>query len=127
MRRGLLALIFIFGTLVPAFADSAAVQTVLYFGMSRPDGGQVEEAQWKDFLARDVTPRFPDGLTVIDGLGQWRDSRVAPITERTKLVIIVHPASEDATRSLREIKAIYVKRFNQISVMQTDQDVRIVE
>ncbi len=28
---------------------------------------------------------------------------------------------------VREIKAIYVKRFNQISVMQTDQDVRVVE
>ncbi|MDO8288974.1 MAG: DUF3574 domain-containing protein [Parvibaculum sp.] len=127
MRRGYFALLFIFINFVPAYADSAAVQTVLYFGLSRPDGGQVEEAQWKDFLARDVTPRFPDGLTVIDGLGQWRDARVQPITERTKLVIIVHPASEDAARSLREIKAIYVKRFNQISVLQTDQDVRVVE
>jgi len=127
MRRGLLALIFIFAGLMPAFADSAAVQTVLYFGLSRPDGGQVEDAQWRDFLARDVTPRFPEGLTVIDGYGQWRDAQVQPVTERTKLVIIVHPASESAARSLREIKAIYVKRFNQISVMQTDQDVRVVE
>ncbi|MES1990682.1 MAG: DUF3574 domain-containing protein [Pseudomonadota bacterium] len=127
MRRGFFAFVFILVSYIPAYADSAAVQTVLYFGMSRPDGGQVEEAQWRDFLARDVTPRFPEGLTVIDGYGQWRDARVAPITERTKLVIIVHPASEDAARSLREIKAIYVKRFNQISVMQTDQDVRVVE
>ncbi|MGV8996820.1 MAG: DUF3574 domain-containing protein [Parvibaculaceae bacterium] len=126
MRRGLLALVFIFAGLVPAFAGGM-VESKLYFGLSRPDGGQVEDAQWQDFLARDVTPRFPDGLTVIDGYGQWRDTKLGAISEATKLVIIVHPVSDETTRSLREIKAIYVKRFNQISVLQTDQDVRIVK
>tara|TARA_R110002124_G_scaffold118987_2_gene276648 strand:- start:198 stop:578 length:381 start_codon:yes stop_codon:yes gene_type:complete len=126
MRRGLFAFLFIFAGLVPAFAGDM-VQSTLYFGLSRPDGGQVEEAQWQDFLARDVTPRFPDGFTVVDGRGQWRDAKAVIISEATKLLIIVHPLSDENTQAISELKAAYVKRFHQESVFQTDQDVRVVE
>tara|TARA_R110002110_G_scaffold302809_1_gene516895 strand:- start:104 stop:484 length:381 start_codon:yes stop_codon:yes gene_type:complete len=126
MRRGLFAFLFIFAGLVPAFAGDM-VQSTLYFGLSRPDGGQVEEAQWQDFLARDVTPRFPDGFTVVDGRGQWRDAKAVIISEPTKVLIIVHPLSDENTQAISELKAAYVKRFHQESVFQTDQDVRVVE
>ena len=126
MRRGLFALIFIFAGLVPAFAGDM-VQSTLYFGLSRPDGGQVEEAQWQDFLARDVTPKFPDGFTVLDGRGQWRDAKAVIISEATKVLIIVHPLSDENAQAIAELKAAYVKRFHQESVFQTDQDVRVVE
>lgn len=33
----------------------------------------VSDEDWRAFLAAEVTPRFPDGLTVIDAAGQWRD------------------------------------------------------
>ena len=126
MRRGLFAFLFIFAGLVPAFAGDM-VQSTLYFGLSRPDGGQVEEAQWQDFLARDVTPRFPDGFTVVDARGQWRDAKAVIISEPTKVLIIVHPLSDENTLAISELKAAYVKRFHQESVFQTDQDVRVVE
>ncbi len=126
MRRGLFALLFIFAGLIPAFAGDM-VQSTLYFGLSRPDGGRVEEAQWKDFLARDVTPKFPDGFTVIEGRGQWRDAKAVIISEPTKVLVIVHPITDEHTRAIADLKEAYVKRFHQESVFQTDQDVRVVE
>ncbi len=54
-----------------------AVMVQLLFGRTRP-GGVVTEPEWQDFLATAVTPRFPDGLTVLQGSGQWR----SPVTGR---------------------------------------------
>jgi hypothetical protein len=111
----------------PAFAGSGAIQTTLYFGLSR-DGGRISEKQWQAFLADTVTPRFPDGLTVIPATGQWRNPKVAKtISEQTKVVIIVHADTPASTKAVAEVKAIYLKRFHQISVFQTDQPVRVVE
>ena len=39
-----------------------------------------------------LRPRFPDGLTVLDARGQWRDSQGAIKTERSKLLVILAPA-----------------------------------
>ena len=46
----------------------------LMFGRKIGDRIGVSEAQWARFLDREITPRFPDGLTVIDTRGQWRDT-----------------------------------------------------
>ena len=35
--------------------------------------GKANDLRWTQFLAREVTPRFPDGLTVYETTGQWRD------------------------------------------------------
>ena len=126
MRRGFLVFIFIFAGLVPAFAGGM-VESKFYFGLSRPDGGQVEELQWRDFLIREVTPRFPDGFTVLDGYGQWRSGDIRIIAERSKVLIVVHPSTDEDAKALGEIKSAYIKRFHQESVFHTDQDVRVVE
>jgi hypothetical protein len=52
---------------------SGWVDTKLYFGLGpadRPEKG-ISEAHWRDFLDKEVTPRFPDGLSVVDVYGQW--------------------------------------------------------
>jgi hypothetical protein len=71
--------------------EKPMLRAELYFG--RDTGGTygVSERQWADFLARELTPRFPDGLTVLDGQGQWRDDRGATVREPSKVVIIVVP------------------------------------
>ena len=60
-------------------ADNAMVQTTLYFGLSRPAGKDITAQEWQQFVDRDVTPRFRDGLTVFDARGQWlgNDGKVA--------------------------------------------------
>src|SRR5260370_450493 len=47
-------------------------QIELLFGRSIAGHLRVSEAAWSRFLAREITPRFPDGLTVLDAAGQWR-------------------------------------------------------
>src|SRR5690606_25210715 len=51
------------------------VRTELYFSLGEWTEGAPDreaEAAWRGFLDREVTPRFPDGLTVVDVYGQWR-------------------------------------------------------
>ena len=115
----------------PSFAQPRqAVETSLYFGLALEDGGEVSEAAWSAFLAEEVTPRFPDGFTVIDAYGQWRDPSFAYapiIREKTKLLIIVHPGTAEADEAITEIKSLYKSRFDQKSVFHTDAPVRIME
>ena len=46
------------------------VETQLFFGTERPDGGQaVSDRQFMAFVDKEVTPGFPKGLTVQSGAG----------------------------------------------------------
>src|ERR1035441_5387891 len=50
------------------------VDTRLYFGLGpaeAPEKG-VSEAAWREFLDKEVTPRFPAGLSVMEVYGQWQ-------------------------------------------------------
>ena len=51
----------------------------LFFGRDRAGQQTVSDAEWADFLASVVTPNFPDGLTVFDGYGQWRNPTTGAI------------------------------------------------
>ena len=49
-------------------------RTELFFGLSRPNGSDVTEEEFQHFIDTKVTPRFPDGLTLLSGKGQFKDS-----------------------------------------------------
>lgn len=84
----------------------------LYFG-----AGSVPPAAWQDFLAHAITPRFPDGLTVFEAAGQWRDPASGRITaEPAHVVEILAPPSPDDLAALEQIRADYRARFAQQSV-----------
>jgi Protein of unknown function (DUF3574) len=89
----------------------------LMFGRKIGDRIAVTEVQWARFVDSEITPRFPDGLTVVDARGQWRDpDKNRIIREPSKLVtIVLSGKSEDAQR-LTEIAEAYKKRFRQQSV-----------
>jgi hypothetical protein len=94
-----------------------ALVAQLLFGRSLHGGGEVSDADWQDFLARTVTPRFPDGLTALDAAGQWRvptSGRI--IAERSKLLLLVTQDTPSVRQSLEEIRAAYRARFGQDSV-----------
>jgi Protein of unknown function (DUF3574) len=77
----------------------------------------VSEAAWQRFLAREITPRFPDGLTVMNGFGQWRDRATARIVrEPSKVVVIVLPGRADDQARLNAVAAAYKRQFHQQSV-----------
>lgn len=90
----------------------------------RDIGGRVavSESAWKRFLAREITPRFPDGLTVVSASGQWRDrSTGALINEPSKLVLIVLPGNVDDQAHLDAVVAAYKRKFHQQSVGVVEQ------
>jgi uncharacterized protein DUF3574 len=93
------------------------MEVELLFG--RNIGGRlgVTEARWRAFLAREVTPRFPEGLTVFDTSGQWRDAKNRTIVrEPSKIVRIIMAADAQANDKIEAIAAAYKKQFRQDSV-----------
>ena len=94
------------------------VQYQLFMGRGGHSGAVVDDAAWDAFLKDTVTPRFPDGLTVLDAMGQWRDSEGLVQKERTKLLVILLPPDLDSSRPIGEISEVYKRRFGQESVLQ---------
>ena len=87
-------------------------------GRGGPSGEVVDQDEWDQFLADTVTPRFPDGLTVLDGRGQWRGSDGAIQKESSKVLIILAP-DEYADDLIEEISDEYKRRFDQDTVLKT--------
>jgi len=89
----------------------------LMFGRGIGNSVGVSESAWTRFLTQVITPRFPDGLTVTDTIGQWRDHDSGAIArEPSKHVEIVLPGNADDEMRLDAIVAAYKRRFRQHSV-----------
>ena len=92
----------------------------VYFGLEKGTGETVTEEEWQSFLADTVTPRFPDGLTVLDARGQWFDTDAGRLyRESTKLLNVLVPADTAGVDTVREISDIYKQRFEQQAVFYT--------
>jgi Protein of unknown function (DUF3574) len=108
---------------LPAFSIGGGscdrqVQARLFFGL-HGSAGMISEPEWALFLAETVTPRFPDGLTVLQANGQWRGQGNRLEQEPARVVEIVHDDSPDARSRINEIVTIYKARHQQQSVMVT--------
>lgn len=120
---------------VPAAAQAPSVKvkaekfyrTELYFGRSKPRGGVVSEAEWTAFLADTVTPRFPDGFTVLTAIGQYREKSGRIVSEPSQVVIFLYHgrAKMESRAKIEEIRAAYVKKFEQESVLRVDLPKRL--
>jgi len=97
-------------------ASSAQLRTTLYFGTNRPVG-TVSELEWQIFMRDEVTTRFPDGLTVWDAQGQWKDPGGVIAQERSKVLLIVHADSDQARKAVQDVITRYRKVFDQQSVL----------
>ena len=94
----------------------AKLRTTLYFGLARPKGA-VTELEWQMFLRDEVTARFPDGLTVWEAEGQWRQSDGSIGHEQSKVLLLVHPDTSAARRALQTLIERYQRMFDQQSVL----------
>jgi hypothetical protein len=98
------------------------MRTELVFGMSRATGPDITEAEFQSFIDNQITPRFPDGLTVLSGNGQFKDSTGAIIKEKSKLLILLYPFTRASSRKVDEIRSDYLEMFQQQSVLRTDEE-----
>jgi hypothetical protein len=128
MRPALLSLLMLAGCATqppcPPGLGPATVASA-YFG--RTAGGEeiVTDAEWARFMDQAVTPAFPDGLTVLDGAGQWRGRSGAISRQRSKVLVVALPDGDaaEAQRRLAPVIATYRERFRQESVMVTTEAV----
>jgi hypothetical protein len=108
----------------PLCTGAGMIETRLYFGLSEPSGRQITERQFADFIAKDVTPLLPEGFTIQDGHGFWKDGQTSrTISENSKVLVRLHPANADANTALDRIADAYKARFHQESVLRTDSHV----
>jgi len=92
-------------------------QIELMFGRNIGRRLGVDQAAWLRFLAREVTPRFPDGLSVLDAAGQWQDKgRGRIVREPSKLVIIITANGNATHDKIAAIVNAYKETFHQTSV-----------
>ena len=103
---------------------SGWVDTKLYFGLGPADSPEkgVSEAKWREFLDKEVTSRFPDGLSVVDVYGQWQGARqTSPERLRSKMLIIDYPLTSENTASIEAIRAAWKQRTGDLSVLKVTQ------
>jgi hypothetical protein len=101
--------------------ENAFVRTELFFGSAKPDGGAVTEEEFSAFLDQVITPRFPDGLTLLTGLGQFRNSAGIIVKEQSFLLILLYPRPiRDSSARIEEIRDLYKAQFQQESVLRVD-------
>ena len=106
--------------------EAALIQQGLFFGRDIPGGGEVSETDFETFLNNVITPRFPDGLTVFDANGQFRDSTGTIIKEKSKYLTIFAEDNSINNVSIYDIGQAYIKQFNQESVLQiTNKNVKV--
>ena len=89
---------------------SGWVDTRLYFGLGladKPEQG-IQETQWRAFLDREVTPRFPSGLSVLNVYGQWQGkSEAAPSRLRSKMLILYYKDTPENRAKVDAIRAAW--------------------
>jgi len=89
----------------------------LLFGRGSNSVPTVSEAEFRRFLNREVSPRFPDGLTVVNARGSWTPQASSTIGDRPKLVMIVLRGGADDQAKLEAIRTAYQAQYHQESVL----------
>jgi hypothetical protein len=98
------------------FGPNARPELVAQMFMGRRyTGGEVSDADWARFAAEVITPRFPDGFTVLDAAGQWRGVD-GVVRESSKVLMVAAPDTAAVRGALAEISDAYKQRFHQQSV-----------
>jgi hypothetical protein len=100
------------------------LRTELYFGIGpvdQPDKG-VSDAQWRAFLDREVSTRFPDGLSVFDIYGQWRGQQQRGIERlHSKVIVLLHADAPQPSADIEAIRAAWKTMTGDQSVLRVTQ------
>ncbi|MEE4299109.1 MAG: DUF3574 domain-containing protein [Pseudomonadales bacterium] len=110
-------------------ASALWLRTELYLAVGRADdpaGPRIDEATWRAFLDAEVTPRFPDGFSVLDAYGQWRGRESGRIGRlESKVIVILHPDAEEADERIEALRRAFKTRFGQYSVLRVTGPVEV--
>jgi hypothetical protein len=89
----------------------------LFFGRGIKGRQPLTDAEWAEFAAQTITPNFPDGFTVLDGEGRWRNPQTGRIAGgRTTILLVAAKREPDLARRLAAVIDTYKTKFHQQSV-----------
>jgi len=100
------------------------VNTQLYFGLGPAEDASkgVSEADWRTFLDKEVTPRFPAGLSVVDVYGQWQGKgQTTPEHIRSKMLVVDYPETAANERNIEAIRVAWKTKTGDQSVMRVTE------
>ncbi|MFO1068188.1 MAG: DUF3574 domain-containing protein [Geminicoccaceae bacterium] len=130
LAAGALAVLLLLGQAGTAVATQGQIacraplqswtQIELHLGRDINSGGMVSERAFLRFVDEVVTPRFPDGLGIIDFVGQYRHSHGTIVREPSKLLTILVPDPAAVAGKVHAIIRAYKRRFQQESVLHTE-------
>ena len=89
----------------------------MVFGRASTGAPSVSEAEFNRFITREVSPRFPDGLTVVNARGHWTPPAGSTIRDPSKLVMVVLRGTPDDGAKLDAIRVAYEARYHQQSLL----------
>jgi Protein of unknown function (DUF3574) len=100
----------------------AYVRTELFFGTAKADGTAVTEQEFLAFVDDVIARRFPDGLTVLKGDGQFKGLDGETVKEQSFIVILLYPADgqRESSRRINVIRQLYMNLHDQESVLRVD-------
>jgi hypothetical protein len=101
---------------------TAFARTQLFFGTAKADGTAVTDAEFRAFVDEVITRRFPDGLTVVKGEGQFKAADGCLVKENSYVVTLLYPAEsqKDGSHKIEIIRRLYVTLHDQQSVLRVD-------
>ena len=101
------------------------IETNLYFGLSKPAGGEVTEQEWNRFKEERIAQVFKEGSTVYRATGNWYDTAAHKlITEPTYVVTYFYKASKLISGNIDSLRSWYKTQFQQQSVLRVDKKVK---
>ncbi len=100
-----------------AGGQQAALLDTLYFGTARPHGA-VTPQEWDSFVRDEIAPRLPQGFSLMDAQGQWRNADGGMAHEASHVLQVAHPDDARSERALVEIVDLYKARFAQEAVLR---------
>lgn len=91
-------------------AGQSQMRTAQFFLGAKPPA-KLNDRDLRRFVDREVTPRFPDGVTVLEGGGQWKGADNRLMREAAKMVLIVLPDSGDGHARVEAVRTAYRVQF----------------
>jgi hypothetical protein len=93
----------------------------LAFGRAINGQGVVSDEDFQRFVDTEVTPRFPDGLSLVDARGQWRGADGQVVREPSKILMLALPPGAESLKKVDAVREAYKRTFHQEAVMLLTQ------
>jgi hypothetical protein len=119
------SIVILFLCIVLGACSNRMIETNLYFGLSKPGGGEVTEEEWNRFKEEKIAEVFKEGSSVYRVTGNWLDTASKQlIIEPTYVVVYFYKSSKNISNNIDSLREWYKTTFRQQSVLRVDKKVK---